>query len=1477
MRRINIINKNPSYYINKVKNPKRIFCFAFILIFALSILSYASLFDSRLPQVEIVSPLNNSTVFGDVKIEVNAKAYHEIYEVKLSINDDTPYQMEKINGNSHQGTYIHVWNTRGIPDGKYELDIQLLDTFGHTQQQQITVFVANTFVYTYGSIAQDSSNELKTDSNRYYYLSLDQILENDFIVETEEIEETFEVVVEKTERNENNVLISGKLSFNNPIPDVFWFNVTGDIGQLLCYEFTPELPEDAVLQIIEDDDQPLNIQLDGNEINKTETYLFELAFEKDDNFNGKIKVGTGTTVVKVSEVSVSPTIDGNVTPSEWNTAFKASSGWENDTGGAPPFELTAYIMHNQTYVFVAFNVSDPTTYNDEGNPPNWDYAVVYFDVKNDGPPPPIVGDPAIDDRGYGVNRDLTLPNGDPGERHGIGTSTDGQLWSGVPPSGWNYGFYNEPTTNSSWSIEFEIPFSVLGISSSQDVIGIKFLYGDSATPGTPKTEYFWPAGGGGGGLDPNDDTASYGDAYLDPDGPIVWNVTASPGQGVSGTFFDFTANVSSQTGVIDEVTIQIRKNDTTAEDTIQLSNGGGNDIWTGSWNSEGYSAGEYHVTVIANSTTTVNNMTLVEIITIDTIPPTLNWNDTNNFANNTWWSDQVTIDVEASDPGGLDTVWYRIYNVSSSDYVPNHNNETLDDPGFTTNIDTSTWHSADIYYRVDVFANDSSDNEAQLIGVDARFFRIDKTPPTIVLESPTNDTDHNDVINFDFTITDTDGVGVHKIWYYWDSDPTIIPDDDGDFSYDSNLLVDGWRWLYIYANDTLGNEHSEKYRFRIDNTPPDITFNEGLDTPADGNDPFTIQFTVTDDLVGVDTVTLYYDPTDDFASFDGWQSMALTPIGGNIYSGTLSRSTVGRWAFRYYLWASDNKGNVRIDDNGGSYYNYLFDVTAPTISNTQNGPNGDDPNTIQTHVTDAGCGVDTNKVKFHYWLSTDNSTWGAEEPPIPLNDMGGGDFAYNLWYVDPNLFVRYYIIANDTLDNERPDDNYGDYYFFTFDSDAPEITLNSPLENVLIKPPSVEATTIDLSIIDPNDVDYAKYKWNDGGWVKLESPYNIPIIQDMYDDYLVHGTNTLTIWANDTLNNYQEVQFNFEVDKTAPIITLNSPTNDTYQTSGTIVDIGVSDTYFYTVLYNWDGTANSTGSVSFTTTIPSGDGLHVLYLYANDTSDNGQFAKFSFTTDDTAPIISLVAPSNESSVEVGSTIDLDISDDVGIHVVLYNWNGGSNATLIDPWNVAVPSALTTHILYIYANDTFGHTTSVQYLFTVVSKNDNGGGSGGSGGDGDGGDGGSDGGSKTTTKTMLLTLLTEIPSAVTKGTTVTVRFSLTDSSGDGIEGASVSLTIGNNSMTCTDLGKGIYTCSIDTSSLSPGAYNFTITASKTGYEKATSTQSVTINEPLPLMLIGAGGVIAAGVIIGVILVLKNAGIIFSKNLAASYYKKTHLKV
>lgn len=71
--------------------------------------------------------------------------------------------------------------------------------------------------------------------------------------------------------------------------------------------------------------------------------------------------------------------------------------------------------------------------------------------------------------------------------------------------------------------------------------------------------------------------------------------------------------------------------------------------------------------------------------------------------------------------------------------------------------------------------------------------------------------------------------------------------------YDSRQLTDGPHALALFAWDTHGAERVDRWMFRVDNTPPSVTF----DKPTDGADvtsPFDIEVTATD-ASGVRTVT----------------------------------------------------------------------------------------------------------------------------------------------------------------------------------------------------------------------------------------------------------------------------------------------------------------------------------------------------------------------------------------------------------------------------------------------------------------------------------------------------------------------------------------------------------------------------------------------------------------------------------------------
>ncbi|MFX1533139.1 MAG: SBBP repeat-containing protein [Promethearchaeota archaeon] len=169
----------------------------------------------------------------------------------------------------------------------------------------------------------------------------------------------------------------------------------------------------------------------------------------------------------------------------------------------------------------------------------------------------------------------------------------------------------------------------------------------------------------------------------------------------------------------------------------------------------------------------------------------------------------------------------------------------------------------------------------------------------------------------------------------------------------------------------------------------------------------------------------------------------------------------------------------------------------------------------------------------------------------------------------------------------------------------------------------------------------------------------------------------------------------------SPIINLISPVNESIHQSGTIIDLIITDDGNVShVLYNWDGASNATLIEPYDLSLPSGDGQHILHIYANDTQGNWASKTYVFTTDDTGPTITLTSPANGTTSTAGLTIDLSITDRSGVSYVLYNWDGAPNITLVSPYDLSLPTGSGQHVLYVYANDTLGHWASRLYIFTT---------------------------------------------------------------------------------------------------------------------------------------------------------------------------------
>ncbi|MFX0063428.1 MAG: SBBP repeat-containing protein [Candidatus Hermodarchaeota archaeon] len=101
---------------------------------------------------------------------------------------------------------------------------------------------------------------------------------------------------------------------------------------------------------------------------------------------------------------------------------------------------------------------------------------------------------------------------------------------------------------------------------------------------------------------------------------------------------------------------------------------------------------------------------------------------------------------------------------------------------------------------------------------------------------------------------------------------------------------------------------------------------------------------------------------------------------------------------------------------------------------------------------------------------------------------------------------------------------------------------------------------------------------------------------------------------------------------------------------------------------------------------------------AYDSTHNGGTDSFVTKLHSGEPMINLISPSNNSTQKSGTIIDLNIVDDDGISLVLYNWDWDANVTLEAPYDVTLPIDEGYHELNVYANDSLDNWSYRPFLF-----------------------------------------------------------------------------------------------------------------------------------------------------------------------------------
>jgi len=133
------------------------------------------------------------------------------------------------------------------------------------------------------------------------------------------------------------------------------------------------------------------------------------------------------------------------------------------------------------------------------------------------------------------------------------------------------------------------------------------------------------------------------------------------------------------------------------------------------------------------------------------------------------------------------------------------------------------------------------------------------------------------------------------------------------------------------------------------------------------------------------------------------------------------------------------------------------------------------------------------------------------------------------------------------------------------------------------------------------------YNWN-GTNLTYTTPINVTFAE---------GSNTLYVYANDSLGNENSTFVTFYVDTISPIVTINSPLNQTYNCTNVTVDLSAIDagSGVDTIWYNWNGT-NITYTVPINVTFNEGSNA----LYA--CSSHESFVRASYNPSATASGVS---------------------------------------------------------------------------------------------------------------------------------------------------------------------------------------------------------------------------------------------------------------
>lgn len=522
-------------------------------------------------------------------------------------------------------------------------------------------------------------------------------------------------------------------------------------------------------------------------------------------------------------------------------------------------------------------------------------------------------------------------------------------------------------------------------------------------------------------------------------------------------------------------------------------------------------------------------------------------------------------------------------------------------------------------------------------------------------------------------------------------------------SWNTNALADGSTYtLRLRATDTAGNTDQTTLWLTKDSTPPTASISSPLDDTF-ANRTVTITGTASDSHIS--SWTLDYGSGTSPLSWININGDAASNI--NSALGSLNTSLLSDGQYTIRLRVADEASNV-----SQTTAIITVDSTIPATGITV--PTND--SYISGTVSISGTASDTNvsSWELEYGNGTTPLTW-TQINTGTTSITSGTIASWNTSSLTDGIYTL----------RLRSEDKAGNTNQATIqvtkDETQPTTTITSPENNARVKGAIIVTGTASDKNLTNWTLEYGSGD-SPSAWTQINMG-TVSITSDTLGTLdttaLTDGVYTLRLCAKDSAKNLKQTDVKVTVDSVQPIVSIDSPSDNSYVSGsvsviGTVTDANINSwTLEYgvgTTPLNW--TQINTGKISITSetlgsidTSALADGIYTLRLSVLDLAGNTSQTTAQVVVDSTLPVTNISLPAgsyvNGAVMLTGTASDVNLSSwalDYGLGMSPSSWSQISMGTtsvtegILGSWDTSTLLADSVYTLRIRAIDSAGNTS-----------------------------------------------------------------------------------------------------------------------------------------------------------------------------------------